>query len=692
MNVLHILSKFDSYDAIATTRDMATYLVRNGCNCMIASSFDSQILDLDKSNAKYCQLSSFETNIKDFFIAYKRLKEIIMANNVDIVHTHSILGNWLAFWVCRHTDRYLINSCYDFYSKNIFNYGLILANQVVVHNEAAGKHIINNFNLPIERVCFVKGGLDLEKFNFQGIDQRSKTDFNIGIIPSLFSDKGYEYFFKAMVKVVRNTPYLKICVISSPYFKKNIKEDLGFWARRLGLINYVNFLDNPDSDFKVLSRLNLLIFTPIKESASTRLIIEAQAYGVPVISTRVGGVAEAISEDKTGILVPPKDNNALGNAIIRILKNFQLCREITIAARKRIEEEFNLAQNSVGLIDVYKQVKNKRKILVINIGKTQDVVSGIPALRILRKESLNTQISVLMPSHLRCLLQRCPYIDELMVYDYTSKQKGLLGFRDILKLLIRKRPDIAFDLNNSIMTHLLAYSSLANKRYGYSDRFLKFLINHNMPRFHESLGLIEDKLAILGLLGINGKDDKLELWPSQEDMDFADNFLRDNWIGNEKIVGINISFKKLFFKDFKTLDYLAYLCNKLAGRHMRVILISSKDDPDIKDELLKRTSSKPIFLTRTISAIQLACLIKKCGIYITSDIESLYLAIAMKVSSIMLLATRNIFDSRLYKNVELLSIKDFRLTRRRRHKRMRLAQEEDTDLVIQTINRLTQTQ
>jgi len=688
MNVLHILSNSDSYDAIATALDLSGCLLHSDCNFIIASSLGPQILESRKPGIKYYRLPQFEINIKNFFLAYRRLKEIIRNNKIDIVHTNSTLSSWLAFFACRNTDRPLIISCYDFFPRNIFNYVLFLAKKVIVHNESVAKYLINNFGLPRERIKFIRQGIDVKNFNFQGVDQRSKTDFNIGIIPSSLPSNGYEYFLKAMVKAVRILPYTKIWIIFSTFqFRQSLREDLKLWVRRLGLINYVKFFDISDLDFKIISKLNLLITTPVTENASTRVVLEAQAYGVPVIATHIAGVADVILDKRTGMLVSPKDNNALVSATVTILKDFQLSRKIADTARKRVVEEFNLDKNIDELIQIYKEQRDNKKILLISVANTQDVISSIPVLRLLRKEFSHTQITILVTSFSRSLFQRCPYVDELIIYDLISKHRGLFGFMGISKLLRKEKFDIVIDLNNGLKTHLLSYLSLANNRYGYSNRFFKFLINHRIKRSSKSLGLVEEKLALLSLLGIDVKDNRLELWPSQEEMEFADSFLKDSWIGKEKIVGIDTSFKKGFFKGIRALDYLAYFCNSLTNQNIRIILIGLRDNLNIRNELLKRTNFKPNSIVGDISPMQLACLIKKCNIYISSNQESLYIAMAMKTPSIVLSMTKNVFDFNAYKDVEVLTAQDFNLNAKR-SKGRRFTEAQSSDRVIETVNRL----
>ena len=690
MNILHLLSRSDSYDAVAGALDLISHLENKGCNCVVTSSLNPAILESNRSQIQHYCLPKFESNIKHFFVAYKKLKEIIEVNKIDVVHSYCSVSSWLAFWACRHTDRPLVNTTYDFYPKNFWNYSLMLNKKIIVHNEALGKHLMSNYNLPRERLCFIKQSLDLSNYNFQDVDQRSKTDFNIGMIAPSQPSKEYEYFLKAMVKVTRIVPPVKIWLISyRSKFRQNIKEDIEVWIRRLGLVNYVKFFDTADLNMSFLSKLNILMFSAFRENATARPILEAQAYGVPVIATRVGGVADIIIDNKTGILVPPQDNSILANTIIKTLKDFSLSRDIAISARKRLEKEFNLENNVSNFIDLYKEVKGKLKILAINVGSIQEVVSSIPALQVIKGRMSNGQITSLVNYRSRSLLRRCPYVDDFIVYDRQSKHKGLAGFMQILSLLIRERFDLVFDFDNSFKTHLLSYLSLANKRFGYANNFIhRFLINNGVKRHSKSTSLTGNKLQLLNPLKIEPKDHKIELWPSPEDIEFAENFLKDSWIGKEKIVGMDITPRRRFFKNTKAIDYLAYLCDKLANQKIRVMLFDTKDDSGMKNQLLKRIKSKPILATGNLSTIQIACLIKKCDLYISLNQESSYLALAMKIPSLILASKINNSDFIKHKNIQVLPTKYFSPNLLAKNRRRRFRGSAHKDNIVEAIDKL----
>ena len=75
------------------------------------------------------------------------------------------------------------------------------------------------------------------------------------------------------------------------------------------------------------------------------VLIEAMAMGVPVVATPVTGIPELVEDGVTGLLVPERDPSALARAIERLLGNEYLAQRLAAAARRRIEESFDLQQN-----------------------------------------------------------------------------------------------------------------------------------------------------------------------------------------------------------------------------------------------------------------------------------------------------------------------------------------------------------
>ncbi len=95
--------------------------------------------------------------------------------------------------------------------------------------------------------------------------------------------------------------------------------------------------DVPD----VLRGLDCFVLPSLGEGISNTLL-EAQASGLPVIATRVGGNAEIMEEGGTGMLVPASDSTALARAIVDYFSNPERARSHGMAGRSLIERQFSL--------------------------------------------------------------------------------------------------------------------------------------------------------------------------------------------------------------------------------------------------------------------------------------------------------------------------------------------------------------
>ena len=94
-------------------------------------------------------------------------------------------------------------------------------------------------------------------------------------------------------------------------------------------------------------RAALLVMPSFYESFGIACL-EAMAFGLPVVATRVGGLPEVIEDGVTGLLVPPGDADALAQAMIRLLSDADLRRRMGQAGRERVLKEFTTERADPG--------------------------------------------------------------------------------------------------------------------------------------------------------------------------------------------------------------------------------------------------------------------------------------------------------------------------------------------------------
>jgi glycosyltransferase involved in cell wall biosynthesis len=86
-------------------------------------------------------------------------------------------------------------------------------------------------------------------------------------------------------------------------------------------------------------------------------ILDAMSCGKAVVGTRTGGIPEAVREGETGLLVPPHDEGAMAEAIVRLLQDQALRARFAAAGRKQAAEYFGVDRMVSETLDVYRRAE-----------------------------------------------------------------------------------------------------------------------------------------------------------------------------------------------------------------------------------------------------------------------------------------------------------------------------------------------
>jgi glycosyltransferase involved in cell wall biosynthesis len=93
----------------------------------------------------------------------------------------------------------------------------------------------------------------------------------------------------------------------------------------------------------------------------SNVVMEAMACGLPVVTTTVGGLPEAVGGCEGAILVPPRDVDKFKDAVLKVLRNEQLRERMGLAARKLAEEKFGVQRNARQILDYLQEIIEKSR-------------------------------------------------------------------------------------------------------------------------------------------------------------------------------------------------------------------------------------------------------------------------------------------------------------------------------------------
>jgi glycosyltransferase involved in cell wall biosynthesis len=162
----------------------------------------------------------------------------------------------------------------------------------------------------------------------------------VALISRLNPLKGIEYFLAAAARVAAEFDDACFLVVGDG-IDLAYRERLEDFTARLGMARRVIFtgfrLDVPS----VLGGVSVSVLPSLSEGLSN-VLLESMAAGLPVVATRVGGNPEIVQDGVTGLLVPPRDDAAMADAICRVLRNPAMAARLGAAGKRRVLEQFSI--------------------------------------------------------------------------------------------------------------------------------------------------------------------------------------------------------------------------------------------------------------------------------------------------------------------------------------------------------------
>lgn len=174
-------------------------------------------------------------------------------------------------------------------------------------------------------------------------------DILVGAIGNLRVSKDYPTFIEAAAILSRASDRFRFVIAGDT--RGGMHDDLHGRAAAAGLTDRFVFAGFRTDVHDVLASLDVLVVSSSAEGFSL-VVLEALAAGVPIVSTRCGGPEEIVSHEHDALLVPTRDPASLADAVLRIIAEPQLARQLTVTGRRTLEARFSRS----AMIDAYQSV------------------------------------------------------------------------------------------------------------------------------------------------------------------------------------------------------------------------------------------------------------------------------------------------------------------------------------------------
>lgn len=289
------------------------------------------------------------------FRLLREMSRLIEREQVDLIHSHLPGQNFYACLVGMRTGRKTVTTYHASHDlqpplgwKAVTQLAAVrkLANAVVAVSDDVAA-LLQRAHFPAGKTLRIHNGIDVDAMNVSR-DGRLRHSLHlppgsklVGTVACLRPQKGYNVLIQSARMVVDRFPETHFVAVGEmdsvdapPLF------DL---VNSLGLKSHFHFLGFRDDIPAILSELDVFILPSISEGLPLALI-EAMAAGKPAIATQCGGPSEVVTNDATGLLIPPGNPDAITRAVIELLTNRQLTERLAQAGQAKVRAEFSLSK------------------------------------------------------------------------------------------------------------------------------------------------------------------------------------------------------------------------------------------------------------------------------------------------------------------------------------------------------------
>lgn len=301
---------------------------------------------------------------KKSLASLRAVAEWFRENRCDVASTHSSTDSWLVALAARSLGRPFaivrtrhISAPVPRGPLSRWLYGRAAA-RVVTTGEAIRRQLVRVNRLDERRIESVPTGVDAARFR-PGSRAAARAKLGlaaqatlVGIVATLRSWKGHRYLLEAMKELPAEIEL--VVVGDGPQ-----REALGELIARLELRDRVRMAGNQADVLPWLHALDIFALPSYANEGVPQALAQAMLCALPSVATAAGGIAELAAHEATALVVPPKDPQALAQAILRLAQSEGLRRQLGEAARRHCVENFSYERMLDRMEEIYRDVARR---------------------------------------------------------------------------------------------------------------------------------------------------------------------------------------------------------------------------------------------------------------------------------------------------------------------------------------------
>lgn len=290
-----------------------------------------------------------------------RLSRVVRQFRPAIVHAHdphavSMAATALSFGAVSPSPPLVASRRVDFHlSGNSLSRWKYRQVTRFIAASSAIRNVLVDDGIPADVVTVVHDGIDVARVQrWPATDIHATFWLPHGVpvvvnVGALVGHKGQKHLLEAWPLVMRTVPDAHLVILG----EGDLRAPLEKQVKELHLERAVRLPGFRDDVISLMKSADLFVMSSVTEGLGS-VILEAMACRRAVVGTRAGGIPEAVVHGTTGLLVPPRDERALADAIAALLADPARRQRMGAAGRAKVEAEFSLDRLVTDTIAVYR--------------------------------------------------------------------------------------------------------------------------------------------------------------------------------------------------------------------------------------------------------------------------------------------------------------------------------------------------
>jgi L-malate glycosyltransferase len=361
IRVLHLSSEKDWRGGEQQIAYLVSELSRLGIQNIVGCEKDSRFEQVCRENNWVYFTSRFSLSVNPGTSA--KVAGICREKNIDILHLHTSRSHTVGVvsTLFGHPARLVLTRRVDnpigtnFLSQWKYNHPRI--KRIITVSDKI-KEVLTKVLKQPEKCITIHSGIDTSRFNVTGDRTKIRKlagagpdDLLVGNTSALAAHKDYFTFINTCEWVVSKGLKTKFVIIGEGPEEQKIRRYISTKNLEAHIVLTGFRKDIP----QLLPGFDIFLMTSVTEGLGTS-ILDAFAAKVPVVATRAGGIPEMVKDGETGLLADPGDFTRLGEHILRLSEDKQMCARLTDGATRYLNADFTREIMTQKVLNVYNEI------------------------------------------------------------------------------------------------------------------------------------------------------------------------------------------------------------------------------------------------------------------------------------------------------------------------------------------------